>query len=279
MHYHLFRGSTFRSSLRRIGDIRSLIPPGVNVMALTATASKTLRCDVSKMIGMQSMNPCKRNLAFCVRRCSDLLERIKPIIQRLTELRSEMPRMIIYCRRFEDCSNIYLYFRSSLGVNFTEPPNSHDITSFRLVEIFTSVTDDYIKEQIIDLFTKQSQLRIVIATIAFGMGIDCHDVRQVVHVGVPDDVESYIQETGRAGRDSHPSLAMLMVTTLRRHAMDEAMIDYCENISECRRDKLFRNMESYEHIDMGSKCLCCDICSKFCECGRCESKTKLFIYV
>jgi ATP-dependent DNA helicase RecQ len=83
--------------------------------------------------------------------------------------------------------------------------------------MFTSVTDSEIKEEIIKLFTKESDLRIVVATIAFGMGIDCGDVREVIHVGAPDDVESYIQETGRAGRDSLAALAMLLVTPYKRH--------------------------------------------------------------
>ena len=58
------------------------------------------------------------------------------------------------------------------------------------------------KEEIFELFTKDSQLRIIVATISFGMGVDCKDVKEVLHVGVPDDVESYIQEMGKAERDA-----------------------------------------------------------------------------
>ena len=97
-----------------------------------------------------------------------------------------------------------------MGTSFTNPPNSPNITRFRLVDMFTSVTDTHIKEEIIRLFTKQSRLRIVVGTIAFGMGIDCHDVRNIIHFGAPDDIESYIQETGRAGRDGLPALATLV---------------------------------------------------------------------
>ena len=68
-----------------------------------------------------------------------------------------------------------------------------------------------IKGQIISSFTSESPLRIVCATVAFGMGLDCTDVCQVIHVGAPDDVESYIQETGRGGRDGNLSLATLLV--------------------------------------------------------------------
>ena len=55
----------------------------------------------------------------------------------------------------------------------------------------------------------QSSLRVVIATVAFGMGIDCAAIRQVVHLGAPDDVEAYIQDTCRAGRDGQNLIAAL----------------------------------------------------------------------
>ena len=62
---------------------------------------------------------------------------------------------------------------------------------------------------IVSNFTNPSHLRAFIATVTFGMGIDCSDVRQVVHLGLPSDIESYVQETGRAGRDGLHAMALL----------------------------------------------------------------------
>lgn len=86
--------------------------------------------------------------------------------------------------------------------------------------MFTSCTTSGVKNKIIESFTKEeSTLRKVCATIAFGMGIDCPNVR---HLGTPDDVESYIQETGRAGRDGLPAQALLLTKkNLMQHVDDD----------------------------------------------------------
>lgn len=147
------------------------------------------------------------------------------------------------------------------------------------MDMFTSVTDKSIKDEIIERFTKQSQLRIVVATVAFGLGINCPDVRQIVHVGAPDDTESYIQETGRAGRDGLLSLATLLTTKGKRHSKSEEILEYMDNKTVCRRDFLFKDMEAYERSGLGSKCVCCDICRKSCECGSCSNKLESFITI
>ena len=63
-------------------------------------------------------------------------------------------------------------------------------------------TNETVKNKLIAQFTRPSPLRIIIATIAFGMGINCPDVRHVIHWGVPADAEMYVQETRRAGNTS-----------------------------------------------------------------------------
>ena len=63
-----------------------------------------------------------------------------------------------------------------------------------MVDVYTQCTHDSVKKKIITQFTKESPLRVVIATIAFGMGINCPDVRHVIHWGVPDDAETCARE-------------------------------------------------------------------------------------
>ena len=103
--------------------------------------------------------------------------------------------------------------------------------------MFTRCTHTSVKKKIIEQFTTPSSLRIVIATIAFDMGINCPDIRQVIHWGVPQDAEAYIQESGHAGRDEKHSLAIIMKhkRDLDRRYTSDHMMEYCRNKSLCRR--------------------------------------------
>ena len=146
-----------------------------------------------------------------------------------------------------------------MGKEFTEPAGAPDLSRFRLVEMFTSATDGSVKEQI-KSFTESSPLRIVCATIAFGMGINCDDVWQIIHVGPSDDVESYIQGTGRGGRDEQPTCAVLLKTKGCKEYVDNVMLQYMENTSVCRRIVLFEGFAGFEHIILQRLSLCRDIC-------------------
>ena len=139
--------------------------------------------------------------------------------------------------------------------------------------MFTSITENNNKSI---LFKSESNLRVVIATMAFGMGIDCQNVRQIIHVGIPDDVCSYIQETGRAGRDGALSMATLLKSRTY-HQVDDDIKQYVTNSNKCRRDILFGYMDNYTHTDFDKMCLCCDVCAKSCVCGMCKEMLKSFV--
>lgn len=280
----LHRGETFRKLLLRIGEIRSLLPSNVNIMALTATASKQLRIDVSRIIGMSdelvvAKPPSKPNIMYTVGTFSTIEETFLPIVKKVERERARCPRMIIYCRNYQDCADLYIFFKGCLGVNFTEPPGAPDLPRFRLVDMYMSCTDPVVKEDIVSLFTRESTLRIVVATVAFGMGLDCPNVRQVIHFGPPNDIESYVQETGRAGRDNLQSLAVLIKKPSSGRYIEKTMARYMSNDIHCRRDNLFEHFDLYSRTFDGPLCLCCDVCLKSCKCSHCCSNHQSFVFV
>ena len=168
--------------------------------------------------------------------------------------------------------SIYQFFRHSLGEFFTDPKGAPNHIINRVVDMYTHCTHETVKDKIIKQFTKPPSLRIVIATIAFAMGINCPDVRHVIHWGVPSDAEMYVQESGRAGRDGKLSCATIWISSsdLDKRYTTQHMIDYCKEKNVfCRRSFLF---EEFYHCNFTCKgCKCCDICLRICDCGRCDA--------
>ena len=140
--------------------------------------------------------------------------------------------------------------------------------------MFTHCTHPSVKASVMEWFTKPSSLRVVIATVAFGMGINCPDVRLAFHWGVPEDIEIYIQESVRMGRDGLLSYALIVYGSgdLNKKYTSEQMIKYCVNAeSVCRRKLLFEDFAEYTSVgNICVGCKCCDICQIQCKCGNCD---------
>ena len=148
-----------------------------------------------------------------------------------------------------DCSLIYSYFKDALKGSLSDPPGYYDISRCAIVDKFSTCNSPAVKNQILSSFsTPNGRLQVVIATIAFGMGIDCPNIRQIIHWNPPSDMEAYIQETSRAGRDGMVAYATLYYSNkdIAPPFMNSSMVAYCHNNNTCRRELLYRDFD-YVH--------------------------------
>lgn len=241
------------------------------MMALTATAVVSTRRKVIASLNMVdvyivSRNPRKNNITYIVKKKpDDFADILSPIVDDVLENKRKANRVIIFCRNFHDCAEIYQYFKLKLKKFLYYPFTAPALSKFRLVDMFTSITEEEVKRNIIANFTAHDGLcRVVIGTIAFGMGLDSPNVRTVIHWGPSTDIESYVQESGRAGRDGHASTAIMYYKdnelSAARH-VSEGMSAYLRNTNKCRKEILFRDFDqSVSQDEPLEQPICCDVC-------------------
>ena len=104
------------------------------------------------------------------------------------------------------------------------------------------------------------------------MGVDCPGIRRIVHWGLPSNIEEYVQEIGRAGRDGKDAQAVLYKGKIGHHA-NASMKMYASNTTYCRRKTLFQGFLEFNERNLGQidQCKCCDICANSCKCSICSA--------
>ncbi|KAH6637699.1 hypothetical protein C7974DRAFT_450700, partial [Boeremia exigua] len=232
-------GHDFRPDYKALGDVVRQFP-GVPIMALTATATQLVRADVRSNLGIengrmfsQSFN--RPNLSY------EVLPKSKGMVKVFADLIKERylrKSGIIYCLSRKNCEDVAKKL-SELGV--------------RAFHYHAGMGAEERSE--VQKKWQSNQYHVIVATIAFGMGIDKADVRYVIHHTMPKSLEGYYQETGRAGRDGKRSECYLYYqfadTRMLRKMIDEGdgskeqkqrlhdmlrtVVQYCENKADCRR--------------------------------------------
>lgn len=140
------------------------------------------------------------------------------ISQDIIEKRLEYPKTIIFCKSYQDCSSLYLSLVEHLGENKTNSPGYPNLVDYRILSMYTRASTPEMKHTVKSLFSrKDDTLCFIIATTAFSMGIDCPDIHQVIHSGVPSSIDRYIQEIGQAGHDGLQSKAILKIRKISRY--------------------------------------------------------------
>ncbi len=184
-------------------------------------------------------------------------------MEEVKQCKQTTERVIVFCRTYYSCAKIHMFMKSRLGKEFTQPVGAPDMARFRLVDKFSACTHPQVKADILKAFcTPNSQLMIVIATVTFGMGLGCPNVRRVIHWGPSGDIELYLQETGRTGRDTLPAQAILCHggEGLVVRNVEECMKEYCANKDVYRREVLLKRFDSPFVCESNvGLFLCCDV--------------------
>ena len=124
------------------------------MMALTATASNSLRKHVMQTLGMRnpciiSVSPSKKNIRYSAVKYTTIDDSFGQLVDELLDKQEKMEKILISCRSIEDCSNLYLYFKKRLGHKFTYPNGAPDLSKYRQVDMFHRCTAPEVKDQII----------------------------------------------------------------------------------------------------------------------------------
>ena len=204
------KSTPFRYWYGNIAEIRSLVSSDVPVIALTATASKSTKHKIFESLSLMKnstfvleRNPDKPNLKFYVQYVKKDLEislLFDFLIEEIRKQKTECERTIIFCQTRKQCAVVYQTFAESLGKSLYV--NCDGNCRQRLVEMYHAGTPASVKEHIQESLNNENGcIRILACTVAFGMGVNCQGVNRVIHFGPAKNLECYIQECGRSGRN------------------------------------------------------------------------------
>ena len=214
-------GYDFRPSYLEIAKIRRLVP-NAPVLALTATATPQVVDDIQQRLAFKQKNVFRmsferKNLAYVVRRAADKREELIHILS------SVKGAAIVYARSRRRTKEVAELI-SETGITAT----------FYHAGLDANVKDERQKAW------QEDRVRVMVATNAFGMGIDKPDVRLVIHIDSPDSIEAYFQEAGRAGRDGLKAYAVLLHNDADQRKLEKRIADTFPEKDYIR--------EVYEHL-------------------------------
>jgi len=224
-------GYDFRPPYLKIAELRD-VKPGVPFIALTATATVQVREDIREKLRLKS--PAVFQKSFARENLSFVVRKTETKDKKLLEVLRKVPGpAIVYVRSRKATQDIARWLqKQKIAATFYHAGLTY--------EERTSRQDSWVTNQV----------RVIVSTNAFGMGIDKPDVRTVVHMDLPENLESYYQEAGRAGRDGKRSYAAIVyhdvdVLALRSKVQQsEPALDYLK--------KIYQALANYYQLAMGS---------------------------
>ena len=219
-------GQDFRKDYLHLDTLKKRYPK-VPLLCLTATATIKVKEDIVKRLGIKdtvqyfvsSFN--RPNLQYEIRRKQDIKNTDADISQ-LLKTRFKKKCGIIYCISRKDCEKLAEVLKRNYKIK----------CDFYHAEL------DYAKRVEIQQKWMSDEIQVIIATIAFGMGINKKDVRFVIHYAIPKSLEGYVQECGRSGRDSFKAECILYYAYSDRKRNDYFILTNCDNTKGRKNENL-----------------------------------------
>ena len=228
-------GYDFRPSYLKIADIRK-IKPEVPVLALTATATPQVVEDIQDKL---SLNP--KPASFNVFRMSFERKNLAYIVQTSTDKHTDLVELLEH-----SIGSAIVYVRSRRrSKEIADLLNENNLNATFYHAGLDSTTKDVRQKD-----WQADRIRIMVATNAFGMGIDKPDVRMVIHIDCPDSLEAYFQEAGRAGRDGRPSKAILLYNNSDERKLQKRIADNYPDKEYIR--KVYDHLAYFYQVGIGS---------------------------
>ncbi|WAR25125.1 WRN-like protein [Mya arenaria] len=285
-------GESFRPEYRHISSVRSIVD--VPFLAATATATQRVQDDIKEHLLLAddlvtvAVVPDRPSIFLTVEKCSADNEKELQWLLDLLKETDFKTKTVVFCRSYNAVSLVWSHIVDSFNIH---PSNSQLLK----VEMFHASTDSIKKEMIIDSFkSPESYVRVLVSTVAFGMGMSVPDINLVVHWGAPHNALSYWQEVGRAGRLGQNAIAVMMAfpRSLMKTLTSEDVRE-CVKGDVCIRKTILTRLlvDGMEQKDIPTTtpcvslscekcfceaCLCCSVCLEACTCvGKMSSLEKL----
>lgn len=263
-------GHDFRPAYRELRNVRQGVP-GLPIMALTATAVPRVQDDILQQLGMQTSAMFKSsfdrpNLRL---QCSRKMTKAADLLRIANEAARDGGSTIVYVPTQAETESIGAFIKERLSSSGVQVRTYHGGMAFAERE-----------ESHIDFLSGRAQ--IIVATVAFGMGIDKPDIRRIVHYGPPKTVEEYFQQVGRAGRDGLNSVCEMITNdndfnnysadfytkglTAEAKSIQLASTEALRRFASgcgCRRRWLLEYFG--EEAQFGTHCGTCDVCTSASE--------------
>ncbi|WAR18280.1 WRN-like protein [Mya arenaria] len=252
----------FRKYFRYIGTLRSIFPDAT-VLALSATCTLKMKTQIMSNLNLSGKarvietSPNRANIKYVVKRTPIAIEEtFFWLIDKLCELKKDFPRILIYCNSIKDVCQLFNYVVTETN-----------LMDQNVVEMYHSETPQEKKEHIVQNLGLDSQMKVVIATTALGLGVDVKNCHGVILFGPPKDVVDLLQESGRCGRNDEPSVCVIFCNRYQLNHISKEVKEVIGSV-ECRRRCLLKNFTSEEVVSDPAH-MCCDLCVSHCNCGSC----------